>query len=862
VEKEKKRYTTNIKRIFLSIVTIVSLVFKKKFPLFCKGYFLILLLFLSILAFTNIGSVNANNPTRIAFVSGTQTLSIYELSSPITVQLQDSDGNPAPANVSGIVIDLSSDSLGAKGGVFTSDSDGNTKINKITIPLGATSASFYYYDLSVGSPILTASCKDLTSGFTQFSITSANLIFADGASQTLSSFSMSQPVNVQLQNLQGNPIRIPSSSANYKVNLDSNSTGVNGGTFCSDSNGATAINSVTISPGSNSATFYYYDLTPGSPVITGTSTSLSTQTQFVIPQSKFAFTTGTSQRIPPGTISQPITVTLQTFDSNPVSIPSRIGNINVNLASNSTGTSGGFFYSDASGDHEISDTVLSRSSPYNSFYYSDSIIGTPIITASNAQDLTFATTQFVIDPNPTPTPTPSPTPSPSPTSTPTPTPSPIPSLTPVPTPSSSPSPTPDPTSTPTPTPSPTPSPSPTSTPTPTPSPIPSLTPVPTPSSSPSPTPDPTSTPTPTPSPTPSPSPAPTQAPTPTLSPIVTLSPFLVSDQTPEPTIKPSTNPFSTPHPQNTSNSTSASMSTLTPTPTSTSGPIIPLALGGLGVTTWIFVALGSAGFAITSLLVIKKRKPKDPKNALRNFTPKSFEGINNVTDETFPEAYSIMILGEADSEKSAFCQQLASGYLKQGKPILYITYDQFPEEIRANVKELGWDISDHEKKGNFTFLDAYSSIGGKQTKEMYSVNQPFALTELGISMSMALSEFNKNSAKVFLDSVSPLFNRLDPSKVVEFLQDRIAKVKGENAMFFFTLGKGTIQENFQRRLEEMVDCVIELEVHREKKKIVRKVHFKKLRGQKQPNLDIFVNTTEELTLSNLKSPIRTKSKQK
>jgi KaiC/GvpD/RAD55 family RecA-like ATPase len=241
---------------------------------------------------------------------------------------------------------------------------------------------------------------------------------------------------------------------------------------------------------------------------------------------------------------------------------------------------------------------------------------------------------------------------------------------------------------------------------------------------------------------------------------------------------------------------------------------------------------------------------------LRNLSPKSFQGISTFTDGAFPDAYSIMVVGQADSEKSVFCQQLANGYLRQGKPILYITYDQFPEEVRTNMKELGWDITSYEQKDDFIFLDAYSSTGGKLSEEKYSVKQPFALSELGIAMSMALSEFGGNSAKVFLDSTSPLFTRVDPSKVVEFLQDRIAKVKGENAMFFFTVGKGTIQESLQHRLEEMVDCVIELEVQKEKKKTVRKMRFKKLRGQKQPNFEIAINSTDELTLSILQTPTK------
>jgi KaiC/GvpD/RAD55 family RecA-like ATPase len=282
---------------------------------------------------------------------------------------------------------------------------------------------------------------------------------------------------------------------------------------------------------------------------------------------------------------------------------------------------------------------------------------------------------------------------------------------------------------------------------------------------------------------------------------------------------------------------------------------IPIGLGVLGGATWIYLAIGlGGGFTAAGLLVIKKRKPKSPDYEVQNENSKSFQGINDITEGAFPEAYSIMIVGGADSEKSAFCQQLANGYLKQGKPILYISYDQFPEEIRTNMKELGWDISSHEQEGNFTFLDAYSSIGGKPSKEKFFVKQPFALSELGIGMSLTLNAFGKNSVKVFLDSTSPLFTRIDPSKVVEFLQDRIAKVKAENAMFFFTVGKGTIQENFLRRLEEMVDCVIELEVQKEKKKIVRRVQFKKLRGQKQPSFDIFVDTTDELTLPLLKNP--------
>ena len=768
------RFNSYAKRIALSTEASPGLRFSKRLRLtFRGGFFLLLLLCISVTAFSNLNTVSAGNPSKVVFVGGTsQALSTYEISSPITVQLQDSNGNPATPLILPIVISLSSNSSGGSGGFFSSDSNGNTKIDKVTIPQSATSASFYYYDLTVGSPKLTASSIGITSDFAQFSITPANLLFASGATQILSSYSLSQPINVQLQDSEGNPISIPGAEKDYKVNLATNSTGANGGVFCSDSIGGTTITSVTINTDSNSAFFYYYDLTPGSPVITGTSTSLSTQTQFIISQSKLAITTGTSQWILPGTVSQPITVELQTSGGNSISMPSNIGSITVSLASNSTGGSGGFFYSDSGGTHKINSCQLSSSSTSSTFYYLDSIIGTPVITASKV-GLISATTQFTIDPNPSPTPTPTTSSTPTPTATPTitPTPSPTPTLTPTPSetppPTTSPTPNETPTSTPTSNPTSTIEPSPTLAPT---------SPATTPFSSQMPsqtyyTPIPTSTSTRSPLPTTTQN---TEFPlhdidisqiTPSPKQIVFGQPLSfevtilnkgVSNETFSVTLygndtiignqtitaMPSNSERTLSFPWNTSGFAKEnvySIKAITSEIKNDSNPennvytlnsvkqtensTIPIGFGlwGGGLT-WIFITIGLAGPAATSVLVIRKRKPKSPDLELRNSNPKSFQGMSEINDETFPDAYSVMIVGGADSEKSTFCQQLANGYLKQGKSILYITYDQFPEEVRINMRELGWEISGYEQKESFIFLDAYSSIGGKHSKENFLLN--------------------------------------------------------------------------------------------------------------------------------------------
>jgi KaiC/GvpD/RAD55 family RecA-like ATPase len=242
------------------------------------------------------------------------------------------------------------------------------------------------------------------------------------------------------------------------------------------------------------------------------------------------------------------------------------------------------------------------------------------------------------------------------------------------------------------------------------------------------------------------------------------------------------------------------------------------------------------GAIIGSLLLFAAfavlRKPNKQVANPAETVPSELQPFVDMTGGELPDAYSVMIVGDASAGKSILCQQLAYRYLSLGKPCVYVTYECFPDEIRENMKGFRWDISAHEQNGNFVFVDCYSSIAGKSSQEKYFVKQPFALSELGIVASTAVEGLSQKSARVFLDSTAPLFTRLESSKVVEFLQDRSAQIKGENGTFFFIVGKGTLQEDLRRRLEEIVDCIIELEVHEERGETVRKMHIKKLRGRR------------------------------
>jgi KaiC/GvpD/RAD55 family RecA-like ATPase len=213
-------------------------------------------------------------------------------------------------------------------------------------------------------------------------------------------------------------------------------------------------------------------------------------------------------------------------------------------------------------------------------------------------------------------------------------------------------------------------------------------------------------------------------------------------------------------------------------------------------------------------------------------TPIGFEFFDDLTGGGIPETHSVMISGDAGSGKSVFCQQLAYRYLQQGKPCLYVTYDNFPDEIRENMKNLRWNTSQYEQNEALKFIDCYSAMSGNKCQEKHCVMQPYSLSDLGIALSKAMDEIKQKSAKVFLDSATPLFMRLNPSEVLEFMQDRIAKIKADGGTFLFTIGKQTVSQDITSGLDEIADCIIELSVQTEKEgKTSRKLHIKRLRGR-------------------------------
>jgi len=218
----------------------------------------------------------------------------------------------------------------------------------------------------------------------------------------------------------------------------------------------------------------------------------------------------------------------------------------------------------------------------------------------------------------------------------------------------------------------------------------------------------------------------------------------------------------------------------------------------------------------------KKRKSK-----LKYF---GIEFLNQISEGGIPDSFSVMLVGGSDSGKSVLFQELAHLFLKMGKPCVYVSYECFPDEIRESMKKLKCDTSTYESQGKLSFIDCFSSSAKVQSREKYFLKQPFSLVDLGIIISKATNEAGKG-VKVFLDSIVLLLAQLDPAVIVDFLQDRIARVKGVQGNLIFTLNKESVDPALMSQLEESVDCIIELDANSVDGEIVKKLRIKKMRGR-------------------------------
>src|SRR3972149_4555375 len=131
-------------------------------------------------------------------------------------------------------------------------------------------------------------------------------------------------------------------------------------------------------------------------------------------------------------------------------------------------------------------------------------------------------------------------------------------------------------------------------------------------------------------------------------------------------------------------------------------------------------------------------------------------------------------------------EQLVLGFvqlkLKAKEPILMLSTDKSPEDIKKEFLKSKVFIGSSETDGMLAFIDCYSAQVGesaKSTPSIKSVPGPLALNEISIALSEIEKEFLKKNQRhnIIFNSVSTLLMYSNPQAIGRFLQVIIAKAK-------------------------------------------------------------------------------------
>jgi circadian clock protein KaiC len=174
---------------------------------------------------------------------------------------------------------------------------------------------------------------------------------------------------------------------------------------------------------------------------------------------------------------------------------------------------------------------------------------------------------------------------------------------------------------------------------------------------------------------------------------------------------------------------------------------------------------------------------KEKKVRAEFFRPeiKGFDKL--IFGEGIPVGSSILIEGGPGSGKTIFCLNIAINSCKQGKKVLYMSFEEPEARLRNHMKSFGWDPELYEKKGllmikRFNALDIARSVEAllsEAKKELLIDVQPVLIPKefdpdvvLIDSLSSIASAFSGEESR-FRIYMEQLFRYIEGHKMTSFL---------------------------------------------------------------------------------------------
>ncbi len=180
---------------------------------------------------------------------------------------------------------------------------------------------------------------------------------------------------------------------------------------------------------------------------------------------------------------------------------------------------------------------------------------------------------------------------------------------------------------------------------------------------------------------------------------------------------------------------------------------------------------------------------------------------------TFPEKFSVLLVGPPGVGKQYFSIDMAKHYLDQGEKVVFLTTENSPEELVARGLDIGVDLSGFED--SLYYLDCYSwslRQGGEQsdsTKNRIRISSPENLNEIIVKMERIMELVN-GRIRLIVHSLSPFFLHNEDREVIKFAQLLTSRIKEDGSFILATLQEGVHSPSTVNMLSYLMDGKLEM----------------------------------------------------
>ncbi len=146
-------------------------------------------------------------------------------------------------------------------------------------------------------------------------------------------------------------------------------------------------------------------------------------------------------------------------------------------------------------------------------------------------------------------------------------------------------------------------------------------------------------------------------------------------------------------------------------------------------------------------------------------------GFDRISFGGLPQGRSTLVSGTAGSAKTIFAAQYLIEGVRRDENVVFITFEESPEDIRTNMLSFGWDIAQYEKDNKWAFVDV-----SPHPDEPVFESGSFDLAALLLRIEHAVNRVG--ATRLSLDSLGAVFSQFtDHALVRRELFRIVAKLK-------------------------------------------------------------------------------------